>query len=328
MDLSKRNTSLDILRILACIAVITIHTPSIGRIGQLAQVGTIEWIGYIIPLALSKWSVPVFMMLTGAFLLSPNHAFSYVHIYKRRIPHILVVLIVWNIFYMCLVDKKFKYCVLTSQYHFWYLGMLLGLYLIIPMLRSFVKDPIALKSFCYTWFVYLLYDWLGNFCTLPIQLIDNVFVDSIGYATWGYYLTTIRWNSVNKIVPIYVCGGGGIALAASVILWIVFPDYGSVIANYHSPITALVAFGVFVFFYSHPIKNDTPFARKIYVVSELTLGIYMLHVYVGMHVFCRMLRFVPIPFLTVILSVLLTFVLSGIVIYFIRKIPYIGKWIA
>ncbi len=204
---SVRSLSLDILRILACMAVITIHTPSLGHIEHLAEVGTSAWMKYIIPLSLSKWSVPVFMMLTGAFLIDPNRPFSYARLYRWRIPHILVVLVVWSLFYMGIVDHCFHYCTLTDQHHFWYLGMLVGLYLIIPMLRALVRDHKAIRCFCYTWLIYMVYDWIGNFFTLPIELIDNIFVDSIGYAAWGYYLTTIQWETANKSLCIW---GGGV----------------------------------------------------------------------------------------------------------------------
>lgn len=321
---SVRSLSLDILRILACMAVITIHTPSLGHIEHLAEVGTSAWMKYIIPLSLSKWSVPVFMMLTGAFLIDPNRPFSYARLYRWRIPHILVVLVVWSLFYMGIVDHCFHYCTLTDQHHFWYLGMLVGLYLIIPMLRALVRDHKAIRCFCYTWLIYMVYDWIGNFFTLPIELIDNIFVDSIGYAAWGYYLTTIQWETANKSLCIW---GGAFALVVSPILWILFPKYGSVIANYHSPITAVAAFGLFVCFYTHPIANNTKLAKFICSISELTLGIYMLHAFIVSHVFSRVLRFVVDPLASVLISVLLTFTISAILIYPIRKIPYIGKWL-
>lgn len=72
MDASKRNISLDILRILACLAVITYHTSGLGAISRLAMVGSSDWCIYSIYHFLSVWCVPVFMMLTGYFFMQPT----------------------------------------------------------------------------------------------------------------------------------------------------------------------------------------------------------------------------------------------------------------
>ena len=67
-----RNVSLDILRILACIAVITIHTAGSIDYHGLAEPGSFDWIFGETLDALSRWSVPIFAMLTGVFFLNPK----------------------------------------------------------------------------------------------------------------------------------------------------------------------------------------------------------------------------------------------------------------
>ena len=62
---------IDQLRVLASVAVVVIHV-TLGSLDTVPAFGTLWWIGHWICLV-SQWAVPVFVMISGALLLNPDH---------------------------------------------------------------------------------------------------------------------------------------------------------------------------------------------------------------------------------------------------------------
>ena len=85
----------DTLKILAIIAVITIHVSGNSVILPVSSSG---WWAANFYHSLSQWAVPVFVMLSGAFLLGktdePLKLF-----FKKRIKKVVIPYIVWLIIY-------------------------------------------------------------------------------------------------------------------------------------------------------------------------------------------------------------------------------------
>lgn len=319
---ANRNISFDILRILACLAVITYHTPGWGMINSISTQGSFEWTQYVVLNVLSKWGVPVFMMLTGYFLMSPNKVISIKDLFSKYILRVVTVLIFWNVVYAALYHNWLWHSLTES--HMWYLGMLIGLYLIMPLLRLMATQVAVLRYFCYTWLGVLCYTLLGKFIILPVEIVDNIFVDSIGYCAWAYYLST-NPSEFKQWKRLYMVGG--LRLCMMVICTCINPTIGGYVAEYHSPITALAAIAIFAWFMNHPVACSERVTQGILVASSVTLGVYMIHPYLLTHIFTRVLRFFPIPILSVLTSVFGAFVIGGVIALLVKKIPYVGKWI-
>ena len=80
----ERDYRIDLLRILACLMVVFIH---VSAFGMLSGVGSFNWhIGNIYD-SLVRSAVPLFVMISGAFLLSKN--ISYKEIFSKYILRIL-----------------------------------------------------------------------------------------------------------------------------------------------------------------------------------------------------------------------------------------------
>ena len=138
----------DLLRVLATFAVVVLHTSTtwLGGVAEGAPVQQIllVWDGLV------RWCVPIFVMLSGAFSLDPNKALSPKSLFLGRLPRILVSLAAWGLFYNLILfgrtDGRFTWegiqtaLLLLSrgqtQYHLWFLFMILGLYLVTPVLRD------------------------------------------------------------------------------------------------------------------------------------------------------------------------------------------------
>ena len=200
-----RNYSLDFLRILACLGVIMIHTAGSPIYHKMVEPSTLWYSECLVVDALSRWSVPVFVMLTGFFMINPQKEISIKSIFSKNILRIFAALSFWSLFYAYALNKEIL--PLGSQEgHFWYLGMVIGLYLSLPILRIIAKDRKILEYFLIVWFLLMAYKFLGKFMELPIYEFDYlIFVDYIGYCLLGYYLKDI--NYTNKLRKIIYSGG-------------------------------------------------------------------------------------------------------------------------
>ena len=100
------------------------------------------------------WAVPCFVMVTGALLLNPDKEITVKKIICRYVFRISIVLIVFvSIFTISdvIADKEkigvtdivkrifYKLYTGTSWAHLWYLYLLIGLYLLLPVFRALVK---------------------------------------------------------------------------------------------------------------------------------------------------------------------------------------------
>ena len=129
-----RHQGLDLLRLLSVVMVIGIHTAGgyfIGESSLSERCQAAPWY------ALSVGAVPLFVMLSGAFMLSPTRQIgSLAHFYKCSVGRkILLPLVVWSVVYYLWHCAKEQAWLAFQWYHLWYLVMLAGLYVVTPMLR-------------------------------------------------------------------------------------------------------------------------------------------------------------------------------------------------
>lgn len=160
--MNKRDNNLDLLRIVAAIMVIVQHVSAI-YIHRLDN----NLDGYYetanIYFSISVYAVPIFVMLSGAFLLSNSQNSDYVYFYRKIRRKIIKPTIIWSLLYVLFVQLK-NYIAFRSDvevdfyqpiknllngrpyYHLWYLFMIIGLYAVTPVLIM-IKDEISQKKF-------------------------------------------------------------------------------------------------------------------------------------------------------------------------------------
>lgn len=105
--LNERNISLDLLRIFACLGVITIHTAGSPIFHHMVESGTLWYNECLIIDALVRWSVPVFAMLTGFFLLDSNKELPIRKLLMKYVLRMVVALVVWSGFYAIFMCDRF-----------------------------------------------------------------------------------------------------------------------------------------------------------------------------------------------------------------------------
>lgn len=145
---SNRIYYLDILRVMACIAVIVTHASFIY---VMADFGSFNFIVGNIADSLSRIGVPLFVMISGSLLLDKDYVNNNQKQLNRIIKMIMFFLF-WSSIYLLLFDvylplkqgngisiSKLINSFIIGHYHLWYIYMIVGLYLIVPLLRLWVN---------------------------------------------------------------------------------------------------------------------------------------------------------------------------------------------
>lgn len=218
--LSGRLVNYDILRILAAYLIVMLHL-SVQYINK-APVSVDEYLQWqqAVKLAtVSRVGVPIFVMLSGAFLLRPDREISLIMIFKKYLPKLVAIFVFWSFFYS-LAEQNFFEILITSglsdswdkinwnkfwlyfaqgHYHMWYLYMLAGLYLITPLIKHITAQASKPQLIYFVVLCVLitsvtkLNQELWNIPVLDM-LLDKLslsfFLGYIGYYVAGYLLST------------------------------------------------------------------------------------------------------------------------------------------
>ena len=338
----RRLVFLDWLRILAIVAVLTIHISS-GYVLTNFYSSPSSWLAGNFYESLVRWCVPIFVMITGALLLNDPKEYSYKFFLIKRVGKVFTPLLGWSIiYYLYFVFKgemdfsitEFirKFSTNGISIHFWYIYMLLGLYLVTPLLKILLKR--ATKKDI----TYFLLLWL--YASVISRLIKHIYgfsfeielhfvTEYIGYYLLGYYLVKyhLPWI-IRKIIYIFAFIG--------IIATFILTYYSTVKAegileefwyDYHSPTVLLVSIGLFTFFKHKKFEIGYSLPFLPYVINKTNFGIYLVHLLV-MHIFENEL---PMLWLNVHSSiaipyrVALTMALSILIVTIIKKIPLLKK---
>ncbi|HEU5347803.1 MAG TPA: acyltransferase family protein, partial [Ktedonobacterales bacterium] len=142
---SRRVLYLDILRIVAMLAVVCIHTTA-GVLYDVSARKTLDWRAAMVLTAGSRWCVPMYVLLSGAFLLTYRRRYTSREFIRSRLLRIGVPFLAWSIIYMIwsamIVHQThistwadvWNQLVYPAYYHLWFFYMLIGLYLATPAL--------------------------------------------------------------------------------------------------------------------------------------------------------------------------------------------------
>ena len=167
---------------------------------------------------------------------------------------------------------KYQEYVLIPFYHMWYLYMLIGLYLVTPVINHSISN-LSRKNV-----------WIVAIVLLAIGIINNAFdlvtgnepffilwfVNYLGYFMLGYLLKGYRSRfSVFLLLFIYLLS----VAAISVLSFFTAKYWGNLyFYEYLSPFVIVVSLSIYIVFQQINVK-----ANVLSRISHLTLGVYLIH---------------------------------------------------
>lgn len=339
----KREGWADVLRVCAMAAVVMLHcavlpigteTPGVARF----------WVINLLDGGM-RWCVPVFVMLSGAFLLDPKKEMT-TRQWLSHVGRLALLTVFWTYAYGLWqfrgVHKGLEWllealiALVTGRFysHLWFLPMLLGLYLLLPILRAFVKgaDRRTLWYAAMLWTVTvpgldILFSLFPNiaghgwFTALDLRHLYGYG----GYFLWSYVLRTCEIRP-KRAYGLYAAG-----LLAQLFTWGstrwasgVSGRFNGAFYGYLTFNVCLTALAVFLAF-RHINPGRHPLWAKL---SALTFGGYAVH-YAVMELLAH--RNIPPAGWNLALSIplrcLLVTALSLGSAWLIRKVPKVGKLI-
>lgn len=287
--MKQRVLFFDLARCVAAVAVIAIHVLAPYR-HELNSIPFDQWFTAVGVNSISRWAVPVFILITGALMLSDQRPFDAKYYVKRRLGKVLVPFIIWSLFYTYLsgwslagFDSETSWKVFSESYHqytYYHLGFFyyfIPLYFVIPFLQIMVRKTGDAGVYALTAV------WL--FTTLLFLLgIDGPWSHELwlyaGYLPLGYILyKKVPLNRLSLIVSVLL---GGVALVSTVYMVVemsVAADEYTVgrWLSYKTLNTVLAASMVFMVcrYYGENLSQNAN--KVVSIISQHSLGIYLLH---------------------------------------------------
>lgn len=343
---------LDVARIVATIAVLIIHVSTMQPTLNSYPYESSQWATLIMFSNSCKWAAPLFCCISGALFLDPSRNVPTKKIYTKYIPRIAVGLLFWSaVQYVSLIiinGKDYTKAqliknILSGYYHQWYLFMIIGFYILVPILRKITEDKnltryIIAVCLCMTFIRPFLQnhpklDWTAGitgkmFMTLPGYLV---------YFLLGYYINKFDFN---KIVKIFVYLGGALSFYYTAPETVAYAretgKYSKMLVEYNS-LTVFIQV-LFVFILIKDICSHIKFSSKseklISTVSKDTFGIYQMHplfiliLFKFAHFSSAGIPGMEIhPIIATPLFLIILYVICEFVSHILNKIPLVNKYL-
>lgn len=286
----------DIAKIVAVCGVVTIHTvaPASESIGILTDPA---WTASVGLEAVTRWSVPLFVMVSGMLLLRDSTAeMSPLAFYRRRASRIAIPLLFWTLFYRCFLEytgpktdfRGHVEAIYAGQpyYHLYFLFVIAGLYVICPFLmralRGFDERQLGWIS------VGLLvagFLWTGVPPWLPGTGSNAVslFAPYVGYFVAGPWLARVRLTANQFVLCCLV-----FLLTSAVSTLITYEwthheglKFGRYLYSYTAPTVIVSTICVFLAL-RHAIdrwQSIRPIRHMgtLHFLGEATFGVFLIH---------------------------------------------------
>ncbi|WP_081585222.1 acyltransferase family protein [Methanobrevibacter boviskoreani] len=354
---TRRIAFIDELRALSIMSLVLINTSTL-----LSNKGVFTYEEYVL-FSTMAFGVPIFLMLLGTLMLERDYYDDIPKFLKGRFMHIILPFLLWNTVIAIVYtyyhgDLGLSMFGLTALFktfllQHWYAWMLIGIYLSLPILNSYIKETKiggAEYFLVLSFLAVVIYQALEIFNT-PTYFNLTFFIGPIIYLFLGYYLDHKEFKSgPNKMIWI------GLILFLATTTFIVYFDvfhqgfqrtlflhhYNFYTRSYMdvSLVIILQAAGVFLFWkYINFDSTEGIFKRfallfkkplisvGIKSISRSCYGIYLTHQTMLLIIFLLVdVNYFNAYYWTFILA-FLTFVSSWGIITVLRKIGIPGYYI-
>ena len=319
---------------LATIAVIVLHVTS-NYAAHFDKVPLNRWEVANFMDSAVRFCVPVFVMISGALLL-PKEEDYFVFI-KKRFTRILLPFLFWSVIYIAFLVKSSdslsaiakiaaKGLLKGASFHFWYVYMILGVYLFIPILSRWIAKAkeYEIQIFLGIWIITLFIDKYPREAFSKFELM--YFSKYIGYLVLGYYLSTKKFTDRSKTIFVSL-----LLLVMGIISTFMLTHYYSakaqitvtVFYDYLTPNVMLSSLCIFLLVKNMKLSNSV----FINAVDKLSFGIYLVHILVLSKIVGQINFLETMPMAgTIAVKSLLCFSLSFTIIYLLNKIPFLKKF--
>ena len=319
----QRDTSLDLIRIIACTMVVLMHSPM-----------PTENANGLLLSSLSYFTAPcigLFFMVSGALLLPPpiasesNTALPFL---RKRLKRVLMPTLVWTLFYIAIklldgnmtIDEVLKTMAsipFSAQGHgvLWFMYTLIGLYLVTPILHAWLRKASEkeIRFYLLLWLVAMCYPLLQMFVLVNNTTTGILYYFSgyVGYFLLGYWMQRYGEKLSLKVAALLMC----VSVFAPIVVKIMHLE-----VDFYSLFWYLSVFVVAQCVFWWKVMKSVQFVlllsdrtkSLLTLFSNLSFGIYLSHIIIMRHIVWEMpfvvhiqsllLQTIIVAFLTLVLS--------------------------
>lgn len=341
MSCEKRLVYIDIIKIISILGVILIHVSA--EYWYAIPVASNRYEAMNLWNAIGRFGVACFIMCSGVLLLKKDEL-SYKDLLKKYIWRLGLAFIIWSFIY-ALVNADYNimqvFVLLKKgipRAHLWYLIMIIGMYLILPIIRIFIKNArkkdveyFLVLAFIIQFLIPLLtefeiFKWINNYYK---QLNPTIITGYVGYLVLGYYLDKYELGEKQKNSFIIL---GIISIIITIFLNLfkarelskpTTTFFNNLYAN-----VAMYSMAIFILVKKicEKIKFNKVVSNYIKTIGNLVFGVYLIHMLLKDILNCLNVNslmtntYIAIPITTI------TIFLSSLgIVYIISKIPYLRK---
>jgi len=279
-----REYGMDTLRTVAALMVIALHCSASYFAANTSHMRSPDFIESDILESMLRVCVPLFVMISGRFLLEKQS--SAAAFYSRKMLRLIKLTAFWSAVYIAFkcagiliqgmaLDLPKIFTDLISgvpYYHLWYLFMLLGIYAVTPPLQK------ALRAIPERW-----HFWLAAGLMLfgmGLEYVDMILKNHPPFVLWflkyiGFYLMGWVLRKRTGIPAVVLLGGYLLCSAAVAVLTaytIRYFHYNIYFFSYASPFVGTGAVLLYLFF-SETVQRENVFSRW----ARYSFGLYLIH---------------------------------------------------
>lgn len=340
-----RLIGLDLLKIVSAFMIAVIHASS--GVFNNHELGSLVWKEGLVLNAVTRFAVPVFLMISGALLLGRKISLDKairkaiiagIALFVWSFAFILTKKILWNDGNV-IHDTLMIFFNKRVSGHLWYGYLLIWIYLFSPIL-NIMYESLSNKMRIYFIILGLLIpsaiDSVIYYFSLDVQILQNSFFI---YMNLGYISVLFMGRMIYENKEGISLILGGISSVIGLVLTILLTEgisrrLGVSTHTFFSELeigNVMYAFGIMLLGCKLSWKGDNTFIKKIIIkVSELAMGIYFSHALV-MWLIGDTISFRGITFKIdnsvpeCLLFVVIIFVTTIIMIAPLSNIPYLKK---
>ena len=301
---------------------------------------------------LSRIGVPLFIMISGALMLDKNYELSLEKLLKH-ITRMMIFFIFWSAIY-CIIYNiigqilikhesidiiKIVGSFIRGHYHLWFVYLIIGLYLIVPLLRLWVNDNnkkyieyFIILSIIFSYIIPQIIN-IGSYYNSLFEYLNDMLEKNLqlkyvgGYTSYfilGWYIH--NYNIKNKKI-IYLLGFIGL-LISILGTYILSASTGGAIQMYENLSINILfqSIAMFMMIKDRFIHLQNKSNQIINSISKCSLGIYAVHAFI-ISIMYEILEKINFDFalMNIPIVFIVSFLVSYLVSFILSKIPVLKK---
>lgn len=280
--------------------------------------------------SISRIGVPLFIMISGALMLDENRIITTKNLIFKNVKIAVCLLVFWSAIYSGIYNVLFPLAqgeqlnvrtIITSfilgHFHLWYLYMIIGLHVITPFLREFVKKE---NKKLVQLFIAIS---IGTQFIVPIlNAVSLVWKDAKILLS---FVNQFNFDFFSVYITYYLIGWY-ISLLTIVVYVQITKNYNTAYLN-ENVLVLLYSVSVFLALNSTSMSGKNEKLNKlIEVLSKLSFGVYIIHPLV-LSIYNKVISYSKVPVIFILICFIVVTAISFIGCYIVSKLPIVKKTI-